>query len=83
MAGKNLIKEIEEIHQLLIYEIKAECNFSLLKKVDLPEDYRSFSKITEFAHDKQDKAVLLIDRSRIVRYHFMEETAETIYKFEN
>jgi len=54
LAGKNLIKEIEELHQLFIYRLSPEENdYTLRFKIDLKVEHRFFSKSFEFVNDNQ------------------------------
>jgi hypothetical protein len=63
IAGKNLIKEEEELHQIFIYRLTAtdgiEDNFKLLFKFDLPDEYRYFSRAFEFNCKAQESELFL------------------------
>lgn len=53
MAGYHLIKEQEELHQILVYKVNTKVNFELIADIMLPDKYRSFSKTFEFCY-RQD-----------------------------
>lgn len=45
LCGKNLIKAIEEMHMLFVYELSEnEDDFKMLYRIELPEEFRYFSK---------------------------------------
>jgi hypothetical protein len=49
LGGKNLIKEIEEVHSLHIFKINNEgTDYDMLYQRNLPEIFRSFSVTFEF-----------------------------------
>lgn len=49
LVGKNLIKAVEEMHQLFIYKLSdKEDDFALLHRIDLPEKHRFLSKAFAF-----------------------------------
>lgn len=44
IAGKNLIKEQEELYQILIYQINSRTQFDFIFELKLNEEYRNYSK---------------------------------------
>lgn len=76
MAGYNLIKEEEELHQILVYKIHSKANFELIADIKLPEKFRSFSKTFDFCYrndlkDAEDKSLLLLSKSEIVCLRYL------------
>jgi len=83
LTGKNLIKEIEELHQIFIYKIEPDLSFELLFKKNLPEDYRFFSKTFDFCEKHHENSLYLVSHSRLVNYNFKEDKFEDVYVFKN
>lgn len=83
LAGKNLIKEQEELHQIIIYEILSNSEFHEIKVKNLPEQFREYSKTFEFFEKESDMCLLLISRSNIVKYNYITDKISTIYNFKN
>lgn len=90
MAGYHLIKEIEELHQVLVYKIIAKNKYELVADIVLDEKYRSFSKTFEFCYrkdlfDAEGKSLLMLNNAEIVCLRFMQKNDlfTTVYKFEN
>ena len=86
LCGKNLIKEIEELHELFIYEVNdIGDKYTLIKEIKLPEEFRYFSVAFEF--DKSDKesesTLVMIDTDKIMKYNYMLEKLEVLFKFKN
>lgn len=50
VGGKNLIKEEEELHQILIYKINTKRDFTKIVDFEFPEEYRSYSRAFEFCY---------------------------------
>jgi|DEB0MinimDraft_12_1074336.scaffolds.fasta_scaffold10104_4 hypothetical protein len=70
LAGKNLIKSIEELHSLHIYEIKENGSYTILQNVDLPVAFRYFSVAFEFDKNEPHQAVLFADNNEIKRFDY-------------
>lgn len=90
MAGYILIKEIEEIHQILVYKINSINEMELVADVYLDDKYKYCSKTFDFCYRKdvvgaEGKSLLLLDKSQIfcLKYMETENNITTIYKFEN
>jgi hypothetical protein len=49
LGGKNLIKEIEEVHSLHIFKMNSDgTDYDLMKEIHFPDEFRSFSVTFEF-----------------------------------
>lgn len=83
LAGKNLIKEEEELHQLFLYDIKPNFEFNFIKKINLDEQYRSFSKAIHFFEEDAENKILMINSCKIVKFNYRDETHELLYQFKN
>jgi len=88
IAGKNMIKGKEELHQILVYKINAKNNFTMVSEHNLEEKFRSFSKTFEFCYRKDSKpgqSLILFARGEIVQYDFnkKEKQFSNIYTFKN
>jgi len=85
LAGKNLIKEIEEIHELLVYDISSEnMEFKLVQKIELPSEFKFISRNFYFYNncDKMQE-LLFVDKAKIMKYNYMTQTCVTLYQFKN
>lgn len=92
-AGKNCIKEEEEIYQAFIYKIEhgdvnnrkhspsGSNRFTLVAQIDLPPKYRKFSKTFSFFEEQIDQFILMIDQKGIYKYNYRDETDAMIYAF--
>jgi len=58
LAGKNLIKSIEELHSLHIYEIKSNSTFNLISSIELPEEFRYFAVNFDFCKKNPQSTVI-------------------------
>jgi len=84
LCGKNLIKEIEEVHSLHIFKMNDSGNdYSLLKVRELDERFREFSVTFEFKKDKQDESVIFTNLNQIMTYNFVTNELENMFDFEN
>ena len=75
ITGLNKIKEMEELHQIIIYEINDNSKnpFELCLNYTLPEEYRSYSKTFEFdirASQTCKQGLLLLSRKGVSRFDF-------------
>ena len=64
IAGKNLVKEIEEIHQILVYEIISPKKINFVASHVFSPQYKFFSKTfhflnTDFMDVKSGEGILL------------------------
>ena len=84
LGGKQLIKEIEEVHSLHIFELTQEGNdFTLLFERNLPEEFRSFAVQFQFKTDEQNDSVIFTNLGKIMKYNFRNDKLETLFDFEN
>lgn len=73
-AGKNCIKEEEEIYQLFVYKINkiekqkndnvrkiTDSHFTKIAQVDFPNKYRNYSKTFCFMEDEPEKYIIMIN----------------------
>lgn len=95
LAGKNCIKEEEEIFQLFVYSIHQgdgqapgkmtsstpNSHFQFVAQVDLPSKYRKYSKTFCFWEEQVEKYILMIEQARIVKYNYIDEEDTPIYEF--
>lgn len=86
IAGKNMIKGKEELHQILVYKIESKDNFVLHSNLELEANYRCYSKNFDFCYRNDlpsNQCLLLLSRQEIVLYNFNEKTFKVIYEFNN
>lgn len=79
IGGKNLIKEEEELHQILIYQINSKRNFTKIVDYELPEEFRSYSRAFEFCYRNdlpitEGKSLFLISANEIKAFDFSKDT---------
>ena len=88
LSGKNLVKQIEEMHSLHIFKIglNAETrrtSFQLIKEQQLPERLRLISKNFAFDLKNEGSELLLIDNKMIMRYNYLTGQEHVLYRFDN
>jgi hypothetical protein len=84
LSGRNLAKNIEEIHQLFIYLINPQTNqWDLLYNNDLPEQFRYFSKSFHFANEFEEEEIIFLDVEKIMHYNFKTRNIHLLFKFKN
>jgi hypothetical protein len=84
LCGKNLIKEIEEVHSLHIFKMNDSGNdYTLLEARELDERFREFSVTFEFKKDKQDECVIFTNLNQIMTYNFVTNVLENLFDFQN
>jgi hypothetical protein len=85
MIGKNLIKGIEDLNQIIIYKILSSAKFEICSSHTFEEKYRRFCKSFVFDTDiKDDPSILLLSNEVIVRFKFKSNSKPditTIYTF--
>jgi hypothetical protein len=87
MIGKNLIKHIEELHQIVIYKIHSADNLERIHSYLIDEEHSSFSKTFEFniqANKEDSPSVMMLSKNNIVTLTWQDETnctIKTIYEF--
>lgn len=83
LAGKNLIKGIEELWELHIYKLTDDGGFQHITSIMLPEEFRSFSVSFEYKQTNQDTTLIFTDVNGIMHYNFMKEELKVMYAFNN
>jgi len=84
LSGKNLIKSIEELHSLHIYEISPDGkDWTLKTGTDLPESFRYFSVTFIFSNSSPETTILFADVKGIMKYNYITQTLITQFKFQN
>jgi hypothetical protein len=73
LAGKNLIKGIEELWELHIYNLTSGNGFKHIKSIDLPEEFRSFSVSFEYMEKDQETTLIFTDVNGIMKYNYLKE----------
>lgn len=85
LTGINEIKEIENLKQIVIYEIKNQRTHSMFKEVlnfDLPKEYCYYSKTISFdyrTNRKSDLSLLMWSKSDIVSIDFSNHDNPVIH----
>ena len=83
LAGKNLIKGIEELWELHIYNLTDDGGFQHITSIMLPEEFRSFSVSFEYMYTNQETTLIFTDVNGIMHYNFMKEELKVMYAFNN
>lgn len=88
LTGKNLVKEIEELHQLIVYKINNQKDFELISKHSenhlLPEEFAEYSKGIEFSNEEEHCKILMSNNERIIKFDYTKPNSiEEVYKFNN
>ena len=90
LTGKNLQKEVEEIHQIIVYKVLNETTFEIVSTFDgdqhrLPDEFRNYSKTLEFCNDEEHCKILMTNEKQIVKFDYTKsvDNVEVYCKFVN
>jgi hypothetical protein len=95
MIGKNLIKEKEELHQIVVYEINSKSDFRLIANHNLSTKFRNHSKTFEFNYRDdygegcpKEQSLLILSNNEIAVLDFSKPSPskgndhiKTVYTF--
>lgn len=56
-------------------------NFKLIKKVDFPPKYRSYSKMFCFLNGNQEKYIVMLDQKHMVKFNYLDEQETQIFEY--
>jgi WD40 repeat protein len=75
IAGKNMIKGLEELNQILVYEIISKTEFKMVCNHTLDEEYFSYSKNFDFCYrddnpEGDGNSLLILSRQKIKRFDY-------------
>ena len=71
LGGKQLIKDIEELHSLHIYLIDLEGNFELKQEFSIPENYRFMTTMFEFKKNHSDCTLIFCDKGSFLEVNYL------------
>lgn len=81
LSGKNVIKQVEELHQLTLYKVNSMKNFELLKIIPLDETLSDISQSFYFFEKEQDKCLILTNMEGMIKFNFMTNQKSSLYKY--
>lgn len=83
LSGKLMPKEIEEMHQLHVYEVKNPQDLRLIRLINLSEGYRHVSKCFEFHLGNQEKEIIFITKESVIIFDYIQDFGRKVLIFKN
>lgn len=85
LAGKNLIKQIEEMYELFVYEVREDGDmFTLYRHIKLRKEFQYYSMSFEFdKNDEEEHNLIMVNKNQMVRYNYMTDQVTVLFEFKN